>query len=296
MSGRYLWAVLLGAVVTTSAPAAAEWRLTPADVGPDVFAISGAPAPEGSPDARIAVRRGGDIVEAWYAEPTERYRHGVIGDAVEAGALLARTADGATLRLDLPESEVFEDVTPRLADLDGDGRGEIVTIRASTRAGASVSIYGLEQGELVLRGATPFIGRASRWLNIAAIAPFSRDARPADRLCRDPAHWRHAAVDRLSRRRGHGVGGSLYGFSNHAIGAFELRLSATADFDGDGQVDLALPDQSLRVLRLVRLQDAAWEDIAAIEAPARIETIVLDAGRVLARLADGRVYVLDNGR
>jgi hypothetical protein len=86
--------------------------------------------------------------------------------------LRVRLAGGTPERVVLPDSEVFEDRTPRLADLDGDGRTEIITIRASLRQGGSVAVYGVRGEQIVELGATPFIGRSNRWLNIAGIADF----------------------------------------------------------------------------------------------------------------------------
>jgi hypothetical protein len=68
------------------------------------------------------------IIEAEYTEPTARYAHGVLGDAVEWGALVL-TVDmcfGCEVKhvrqftIRLPENRVFEDIAPRIVDLDGD--------------------------------------------------------------------------------------------------------------------------------------------------------------------------------
>jgi hypothetical protein len=104
--------------------------------------------------------------------PTTRYGHSILGDAVEAGELIVKSAKGRTFSLVLPPSEVFEDRYPRLADLDGDGTVEVVAIRSSLSFGASVAVYGLRKGTVMELASTPFIGRANRWLNIAGIARF----------------------------------------------------------------------------------------------------------------------------
>ena len=46
---------------------------------------------------------------------------------------------GTGLRVGGPN--VFEDLPPRLADVDGDGLDEIILVRASFSEGAAVSIY-----------------------------------------------------------------------------------------------------------------------------------------------------------
>jgi hypothetical protein len=100
------------------------------------------------------------IIKADYAAPTTRYAHGVLGDAVEWGALRLALADGRRLTMTLPESLVFEDIAPRLADLDGDGAPEVITVESSLTKGARLAIYGPE-GRIT---ATPHIGQRNRWL------------------------------------------------------------------------------------------------------------------------------------
>ncbi|MCB2105350.1 MAG: VCBS repeat-containing protein, partial [Rhodobacteraceae bacterium] len=65
-----------------------------------------------------------DITGARYADPTRRYDHGILGDEVEYGTLVISTTKGR-VRLKLPQTRVFEDTEPRLADVDGDGAPEV---------------------------------------------------------------------------------------------------------------------------------------------------------------------------
>lgn len=100
------------------------------------------------------------VREARYTEPTTRYDHGILGDAIEYGAISLTTDAGKARTLRLPETRVFEDLAPRLIDLDGDGDTEIVAIETSLQRGARLAIYD-EDGFVA---ATPFIGRTHRWL------------------------------------------------------------------------------------------------------------------------------------
>ncbi|NBD30122.1 MAG: VCBS repeat-containing protein [Alphaproteobacteria bacterium] len=114
-----------------------------------------------------------EIVGASYFGPTERYPHGVFGDPVEWGGLAMPLADGRTARLTLPADHVFEDLAPRLADLDGDGTLEVVVIETDMTAGASVAIYD-STGKLA---ETDHIGTRNRWLAIAGISDLDGDGR-----------------------------------------------------------------------------------------------------------------------
>ncbi|MCU4653989.1 VCBS repeat-containing protein [Roseibacterium sp. SDUM158016] len=120
------------------------------------------------------------IAAAWFEEPTTRYAHGVLGDAIEAGTLAAQLDNApncVTGRVTLPQAEVFEDLAPRLADLDGDGRAEIIVVQSHRDLGARLAVYGLApdgQG-LRLLAATPNIGRTNRWLAPVGAADLDGD-------------------------------------------------------------------------------------------------------------------------
>ncbi|MCP4185840.1 MAG: hypothetical protein GY761_21470 [Hyphomicrobiales bacterium] len=89
--------------------------------------------------------------------PQKRYGHGILGDSIEGGALIAVMRNGSTIRYNLPKTEVFEDITPRLADLDGDGTSEIITIVSSLRLGASLGIFQIKITPLNARHKVPIL-------------------------------------------------------------------------------------------------------------------------------------------
>ena len=112
-----------------------------------------------------------EIVSATYGQPTTRYQHGVLGDDIEYGALEIALSDGSRVTLTLPESRVFEDLEPRLVDVDLDGAPEVVTVESSATQGARLSIY----DEMGLVAATPYIGRSNRWLAPISAADLDGD-------------------------------------------------------------------------------------------------------------------------
>ena len=139
-------------------------------------------ARNGLPDGHVAEFATGKVRAAWYVAPTSRYRHAILGDGIEAGGLRVKLDTGKELTLTLPKNLVFEDRTPRLIDLGGEGGGgeggdgaEIVTLLANNREGAAVAVYGVVDGKLKLLDRTPFIGRANRWRNIAGFADYNDD-------------------------------------------------------------------------------------------------------------------------
>ncbi|WP_299045332.1 VCBS repeat-containing protein [uncultured Tateyamaria sp.] len=111
------------------------------------------------------------IAAARYTEPTDRYAHGILGDAIEWGALELEMTDGAIRRFVLPRDHVFEDVAPRLADLDGDGAPEVLVVETDVMAGGAFAIYGA-QGKIT---ETPHIGTRNRWLAPLGAADLDQD-------------------------------------------------------------------------------------------------------------------------
>ena len=252
-------------------------------VTPDV--IRGLPqrAPDGAlPDGHIATAPTGDIRKAWYARPTERYAHCVLGDCIEGGSLVAELTDGSTVEFVLPDNQVFEDITPRIANLTGDGTNEVVTIRASQSGGAAVVVYGLRDGELAEIAASSENGQANRWLNIADMGPeaviFVRTPHIGGRL----AILRHAGQGQWQE-----ANDIVTGVSNHVIGSRELNLSAIWQFDGR-QV-LALPTQDRRSLALIHQSERT--DVAM---PGPIDKAIAVVGNLLVTATeDGRLVVIE---
>ncbi|WP_415403593.1 FG-GAP repeat domain-containing protein [Tateyamaria sp. SN3-11] len=103
---------------------------------------------------------GDTIVSARFTDPTDRYAHGILGDAIEWGALELTLRDGSVRTFTLPQDHVFEDVAPRLADLDGDGAPEVIVVESDMRLGGALAVYG-PTGKIT---ETPHIGRTNRWL------------------------------------------------------------------------------------------------------------------------------------
>ncbi len=125
-----------------------------------------------APLATPAFAAEGAIVAARYVEPTTRYTHGVLGDAIEHGAIELELEGTSTRRvIRLPEERVFEDTEPSVVDVDGDGRAEVVVVESHQNQGARLAIYTAEG----LLAATPYIGTRNRWLAPIAIADMDGD-------------------------------------------------------------------------------------------------------------------------
>ena len=245
------------------------------------------------PDGRPAVGTN-DIAQVWLIAPTDRYDHGVLGDAIEAGGLRALLRDGTSADFLLDTDSVFEDLRPRLADLDDDGRDEIIVVRSYLDAGAALSVFGVRDGPLQLLAETAPIGRPHRWLNPVGAGDFDGDGRQEIAYVETPhigGILRIVALEggRLVEK------GVRRGVSNHAIGSRALQLAAVLDFDGDGADDILIPTQGRKSLSIISFAGGTFRELASIAAPDS-----LNADFVVGDLdGNGRVDVsipLDAGR
>ena len=162
-----------------------------------------------------------DRLIAWFDGPTTRYAHGVLGDAVEGTRLHVYSENSASPcgdhTITLSDDLVFEDIAPRLADLDSDGAPEIIVVQSHQHLGAQLAIYRATPNApgIELITATPFIGRSNRWLAPIGAADLDGDGhieiayidRP--HLARTLRIWRYqngqltqiAALDGLTNHR-----------------------------------------------------------------------------------------------
>lgn len=158
-------------------------------------------------------------VSARYDGPTLRYPHAVLGDGVEYTTLTVDLADGTRVSATHPPPLVFEDIAPRLADLDGDGRAEIITVEAHERQGARLALWEVTDGALRPLTATPFIGTRFRWLAPIGAADLDGDGQieiayiDRPHLAKTLRIWRYDPL-----RRSLSQVAAAAGFSNHRIG------------------------------------------------------------------------------
>jgi hypothetical protein len=256
-------------------------------------------APAGAlPDGRLAVGQH-DIARAWLAEPTDAYDHGVLGDRIEGRALVIEPRSGERQTVRLKNDAVFEDLEPRLADLDGDGRDEIVVVKSYLTRGSALAVIAARKGKYVVAAETPPLGAPHLWLDPAGIADFTGDGQTAVALVRQPHAigalelwaWRDGRLQKTAE---------MAGFANHIIGTRSIDMAAVADFDGDGVADLALPAFDRASLRIVSFAPQPRE-IARIALPAKAVTDLglLRGGptpAIALGLADGSLVVVSGSR
>jgi hypothetical protein len=202
------------------------------------------------PDARLLVDDQARLLFLSHPSGT-RYTHGVLGDALEATAITlveTKPAPRIARTIAIPEPHVIEAIAPLWIDLDGDGTREIIVTLAALNEGAQIVVYA-ETGEELGRG--PAIGQSFRWRHQIAFAPFASDGSAELAAVLTPHiggvvefyRWQDNRLTIVARQGG---------YTSHVLGSRNLDLAVAGDLDGDGQVELLLPDQARRQLGGIR--------------------------------------------
>ena len=125
-----------------------------------------------APDATFMI--GDDSTIYSYADATERYPHGAIGDTNEWGGMwVIPTVDGAEATHPLlEETDVFEGLYPILADIDQDGDQEIIGTVSNQAKGAMLIVMKRVDSVIQVVGVSDPVGTGFRWTHQVAVAPF----------------------------------------------------------------------------------------------------------------------------
>jgi hypothetical protein len=283
--------VLAAAVIAVATEAAVQHLVRLEATGSGAWRIVARSAMAVLPDARPlqadldASGDGGQLV-VLAGPDSERYTHGVLGDAIEATriVLLERHSLRLMRELALDAPHVFEDIAPRkvalgqAADLARDG---LLTVQSGPQGAQLVLVDADPSAPTSLRIAArgPSLGMAHRWLSpttdghhwLAVHTPHIGGA----------LHLYRQRGDQLLARRLQG------NVANHRIGSRQLDLSAW-----QGQ-RLLIPEASGRRLLLL---DAAsdWRSVGELALASRVTALVgLGlSGRVAVLAEDGSVGIV----
>ncbi|MGL4438512.1 MAG: hypothetical protein ACRCUE_04515, partial [Bosea sp. (in: a-proteobacteria)] len=207
-------------------------------------------------------------------DPTERYDHGVLGDAIEAGGFMVER-NGSRLIYRLSTDAVFEDRRVRLADLDGDGVPEAIVVKSYLDRGAAIAVYRLLHDRIELLAESAPIGTRNRWLNPVGVADFTGSGEAMIAAVVTP----HLAGSlRLYRLAGATLGevARIDGYTNHIIGKRDLDLAAIIRINHDGPPLIVIPALDRRSLAAIGLAGGNPVAHSRWTLPNRIERLSVD--------------------
>ena len=255
------------ALLTLTAPAFAEptWLR-----GPASFVETQVPAPADNDPAGPAWP-----YLARLSHPTDRYDHDVLGgippwSVLEVAARACGTCrhGSETSQITLPDTLVFEDLAPRLWDVTGDGRPEIVVVETDPTLGARLAVWSYGTNSALVRiAATNFIGTRHRWLAPVGAGDFDLDGRIEIAYVDRPHLARELVFVRLEGGRLREVARAP-GFSAHRIG--DTAITAAQRTCADGQAEVLLPNANWTRLVAAQLFDGRVlaRDLGAMSATA----------------------------
>jgi len=253
--------------------------------------------PEGAlPNGQVATGKH-DVARAWFAEPTDRYDHDILGSKMTAGALVIELSDGRRQVVRLKPDAVFEDLKPRIVDLSGNGDDDIIVVKSYLKRGSALAVVAERKGRYDIVAETPPLGATHRWLDPVAVADFTGDGKPDIALVRQPHavgllelwSWRD---DRLQKTA------ELPNVANHIAGTRAIDMAAVADFDADHVADIAIPSLDRTHLRILSFSPQPRE-LGNVALPAKAATnlgVFKDdmAPAVALGLEDGSLVVVQH--
>ncbi len=239
------------------------------------------------PDARI-IGAGSDRWLLLSGTDDQRYRHGVLGDSIEATQLLMISTFPHLRTLwsvDLPAPEVIEGIAPLWADLDGQPGQEVIVTLSDPESGGQIGVFD-ERGQELIRG--PGFGQGNRWRHPIAVAPLGPDGEVELAVVRTPHIGGVAEFyqwpDPSENDSQLAIVARQPGFTSHVIGSRNLDMGVAGDFNGDAQPELVLPSQDLRSLsgiqRTPEGTEVIWSEVLGTELTTNLAAVQTESDQL----------------
>jgi len=237
------------------------------------------------PDARILSDDSGRLL--LLSGSTTKYDHGVLGDLIEASRItLVETSPDPRIisTIPIPNDKVIEGIAPLWVDLNNDTVREIIVTLSDGLGGAQIVVY-TEKGEQIAAGDA--IGLGYRWRHQIAVAPFGPNGEMELVDVLTPhiggtVEFFQLDGDRLSKVA------QVEGYTSHVIRSRNLDMAAAGDFDGDGLVELLLPNQARTELGAIQRTTEGAEVVWSLPIDGQMNTnlgaITLNNGMIIIGL------------
>lgn len=231
------------------------------------------------------------IAAARYEAPVDRYGHFALGRPHEYSRVTVTTDAGHTVMFNLPENEVFEDLTPRIVRLAAGEPEEILAIVSRRDSGSRLMMFRLGGGRLELSAQSLAIGTPMRWLNPVGVADLDGDGRAEIAAVITPHIGGTLKVYRKQRKDLVEIS-ALGGFSNHVYRTSELALSTPVLIAG--KMRLLVPDAARVQLRVVGLENGRLVEVGRcpLASPVTGAMKVISPADVSVGLLSGRQVIV----
>ena len=219
-----------------------------------------------------------DSVLAVLASPTDRYAHGVLGDAIEAAAVeWVDVCNDTSGRIEIPAPDVIEGVAPILADIDDDSQIEVLVTVSNSSGGARLVAYELD-GTLLAESAP--IGQGNRWRNQLGVGQFGSGGELEIIDVQTPhiggIVQAFQLIDGENGATLERVAFSPGAFTSHPIRTRNLDMGIALDANGDDDLDVLVPAfERDRLVALTRVGEfEGWEQVAEVTLPGTLTSNV----------------------
>ena len=232
-------------------------------------------------DARITIGSldGSTAVQAVVlSDGTERYRHGILGDKVEATTVtvvsVATHALAIRFRYVLKAPAVVEDLIPMVAPVGEGRRPALVMVKSVTRQGSSVLALGWRDTGLEPLAEGPAFGLGNRWVHVIGAADVTGDGIPVLVAVNTP-HTAGVLVAYERRAASLVPLAKALGYASHVLGSRNQDQAVIADLSGNGRAEVILPRQSRDVLAALELSNGRWEERWALQLSGPVQSNIL---------------------
>lgn len=213
---------------------------------------------------------------AWLINPTTRYNHGVLGDAIEAGGfIIKRDSDRLVYRL--PHNAVFEDRRVRLVDFDDDGVPEAIIVKSYLRRGAAIAVYRIQADRIEPLAESEAIGISNRWLNPIGVADFAGTGKLMIAAIVTPHLVGSLRLYQISGRTLEEVA-RLDGYTNHILGERDLDLARVVKMNASELPLILTPSLNRRELAAISLREGTLKVVQKWSFDSQIQQLKISDG------------------